>query len=109
MEGFEKWKTSYVHSYRKAHRAYYQKLKELESEPRRAETQGPGAGEDEHDCGAWTATPHNGRVATDLAAVEKRLYVCPDAEEAAVDGAEPSVPSAHGRRAISRLSPRLQN
>jgi hypothetical protein len=33
-----------------------------------------------------------GSVTGDLAAVEKRLYVCPDADEAAVDGAEPTCP-----------------
>ena len=32
IDAFEKWKTSYVHVYRKAHRAYYQKLTQLESD-----------------------------------------------------------------------------
>ena len=31
-------------------------------------------------------------VADDLAAIEKRLYVCPDAEHAAVEGAAPTCP-----------------
>jgi hypothetical protein len=39
-------------------------------------------------------------VAADLAAVEKRLYVCPDAEEPAIDGADPTCPKCSWTPAV---------
>ena len=89
MEGFEKWKSSYVHSYRKAHRAYYQKLTELASDLDVLKPKARALVKMNTIVEIGPPLPMTSAVAGDLAAVEKRLYVCPDAEEAPVDGADP--------------------
>ena len=92
MESFEKWKTSYVHSYRKAHRAYYQKLTELETDLDALKPKARALVKMNTIVELGPPLPITSTVATDLAAVEKRLYVCPDAEEAPVDGADADLP-----------------
>ena len=92
MEPFEKWKTSYVHVYRKAHRAYYQKLTELETDLNVLKPKARALVKMNTIVELGPPLPITNTVATHLAAVEKRLYVCPDADEAAVDGADPSCP-----------------
>ena len=100
MESFEKWKKSYVHAYRKAHRAYYQKLTEFENG---LGTLNPKARalvkmNTIVELGPPLSTMSS--IATDLAAIEKRLYVCPDADEASIDGAEPKCPKCSWTPAV---------
>lgn len=92
IDAFEKWKASYVHSYRKAHRAYYQKLKELETSLEALKPKARALVKMNTISELGPPLPTMGGIATDLATLEKRLYVCPDAEEAAVEGAEPRCP-----------------
>jgi hypothetical protein len=92
LENFEKWKASYVQSYRKAHRAHHKKLTELETS---LGTLKPKARalvmmNTIVEIGPPLPTMHS--VAADMAAIDKRLYVCPDAEHAAVEGAAPTCP-----------------
>lgn len=92
IDAFEKWKASYVHSYRKAHRAYYQKLKELETSLDALKPKARALVKMNTILELGPPLPAMGAIATDLAALEKRLYVCPDAEESAVEGAVPTCP-----------------
>ena len=89
LEGFEKWKVSYVHAYRKAHRAHYQKLQELESNLSALKPRARALIKMNTITELGPPLPTMSTVAGDLSAVEKRLYICPDAEQAAVDGMQP--------------------
>src|SRR5438876_125729 len=82
----EKWKTSYVHSYRKAHRAYYEKLSQLETGVDALKPKARALVKMNTIVELGPPLPTMSSVATDLAAVEKRIYVCPDAAQAAVEG-----------------------
>ena len=92
VENFEKWKTSYVRAYRKAHRAYCHNLTELEATLSALKPKVRALVKMNAIVELGPPLPTMGSVTGDLAAVEKRLYVCPDADEAAVDGAEPTCP-----------------
>ncbi len=92
IEHFERWKTGYVHAYRKAHRAYHEKLRELDAALDALKPQARALVKMNGIVEIGPPLPSTASVAADLAAVEKRLYVCPDAEEPAVDGAEPTCP-----------------
>jgi hypothetical protein len=92
LQNFEKWKASYVHSYRKAHRAYYKKLTELETSLGTLKPKARALVKMNTIVEIGPPLPTMHSVAADLAAIEKRLYVCPDAEHAAVEGAAPTCP-----------------
>jgi hypothetical protein len=92
MDNFEKWKTTYVHAYRKAHRAYCQKLKDLDTGLGTLKPKARALVKMNSIVELGPPLPTMNSVATDLAAVEKRLYVCPDADQAAVDSADPTCP-----------------
>jgi hypothetical protein len=86
LENFRKWKTSYVHAYRKGHKSFYEQLAQIQKQtetvaPRvRALAKLNGLAE------LGPALPSSVTAATDLAAVEKQTTLCSDAAEAAVDG-----------------------
>jgi hypothetical protein len=92
LQNFEKWKASYVHSYRKAHRAYYKKLTELETSLGTLKPKARALVKMNTVVELGPPLPSMHSVAADLAAVEKRLYVCPDAEHAAVEGTAATCP-----------------
>ncbi len=82
LDDFEKWKSKYVHAYRKAHRAYYEQLEKLESEvdelrPQVKALQRMNSIEELGPPQAATLS-----VESDLAAIDKRLDLCADALEA---------------------------
>src|SRR5215831_7194463 len=83
-ENFTRWKTSYIHAYRKAHRAHYEAVADLAA---KLETLRPKAGALTRMNGILELGPPlatTAAVAADLQALEKALWVCPDAAEAAV-------------------------
>lgn len=92
LQAFDKWEVSYVQSYRKAHRAYYQQLKELDASLGVLKPKARALMKMNTIVELGPPLPSAGGIAADLAALDKRLYVCPDAEEAAVDGAKPACP-----------------
>ena len=110
LQTFEKWKTSYVHSYRKAHRAYYKKLDGTGDEPGYPETQGKGACQDEYDRRARAAAPHNATAWLLIWQPSKSgsmfvLMPRRPPSKALLQRA----PNVHGHRRISRLPPRSQD
>lgn len=92
LQNFEKWKASYVHSYRKAHRAYYKKLTELETSLGSLKPKARALVKMNTIVELGPPLPTTHSVSADLAAIEKRLYVCPDAEHAVVEGPAPTCP-----------------
>ena len=92
LQNFEKWKANYVHSYRKAHRAYYKKLTELETSLGNLKPKARALVKMNTIVELGPPLPTTHSVSSDLAAIEKRLYVCPDAEHAAVEGPAPTCP-----------------
>ena len=100
MENFEKWKTDYVHAYRKAHRAYCQTLKELETGLDTLKPKARALVKMNTIVELGPPLPTMCALTSDLAAVEKRLYVCPDADEADIDGAGPTCPKCYWTPAL---------
>jgi hypothetical protein len=90
LESFEKWKASYVHAYRKAHRAYYQQLKQLDTSISTLKPKTRALVKMNAIVELGPPLPTMSSVAGDLAAIEGRLYICPDADEAAIEGAQPT-------------------
>ena len=91
-ENFTRWKTSYIHAYRKAHRAHYEAVADLAA---KLETLRPKAGALTRMNGILELGPPlaaTASVAADLAALDKALWVCPDAAEAAVTGKDARLP-----------------
>lgn len=89
LEAFEKWKTSYIHAYRKAHRTFHQKLKEIETGLDSLKPRVRALVKMNTIVELGPPLPTTSSVAADLTAIEKRLYVCPDAEQAAVADTDP--------------------
>ena len=91
-ENFTRWKTSYIHAYRKAHRAHYEAVADLAA---KLETLRPKAGALTRMNGILELGPPlaaTAAVAADLKALDKDLWVCPDAAEAAVAGKDALCP-----------------
>ncbi len=92
LESFGQWKGHYVQAYRKAHRAFYEQLGELE---KAAVSLGPQVRAlDRMNTIAELGPPLAAavHVADDFARLEKLLWLCPDAAEAAVAGADALCP-----------------
>jgi hypothetical protein len=100
IDTFEKWKTSYVHSYRKGHRAYYEELSKLETGLDALKPKARALVKMNTIVELGPPLPTMSTVAADLAGVERRLYVCPDAVEAAINGAEPTCPKCSWTPAV---------
>jgi hypothetical protein len=77
LESFEKWKASYVHAYRKAHRAYYQQLKQLDTSISTLKPKTRALVKMNAIVELGPPLPTMSSVAGDLAAIEGRLYICP--------------------------------
>ncbi len=91
-ENFTRWKTRYVHAYRKAHRAHYEAVADLagQLETLRPKVHALTRMNSILELGpplAATAT-----IAADLKALDGALWVCPDAAEAAVAGKDALCP-----------------
>jgi hypothetical protein len=84
LESFEKWKGKYAQAYRKAHRAYYDGLKKLETEmvSLRPQVRALVKMNSIVELGPPLAATLS--AAEDLAAIDKRLHICPDAVDANV-------------------------
>jgi hypothetical protein len=85
-ENFTRWKPSYIHAYRKAHRAHYEAVADLAAQ---METLRPQAGALTRMNGILELGPPlaaTTAVADDLKALDATLWLCPDAAEAAVAG-----------------------
>lgn len=92
-ENFTRWKTSYIHAYRKAHRAHYEAMADLAA---KLETLRPKAGALTRMNGILELGPPlaaTATVAADLAVLDAALWICPDAAEAAVAGKDALCPS----------------
>ena len=91
-KNFALWKTRYVHAYRKAHRAYYEAVTDLAGQ---METLRPKAHALTRMNSILELGPPLAATATtaaDLAALDKVLWVCPEAAEAAVAGKDALCP-----------------
>jgi len=91
-KNFALWKTSYVHAYRKAHRAHYEAVADLagQLETLRPKVHALTRMNSILELGpplAATAT-----VAIDIKALDAALWACPDAVEAAVAGKDALCP-----------------
>jgi hypothetical protein len=91
-QNFARWKTRYVHAYRKVHRAQYEAVADLAAKldslrPKaQALTRMNGILELDPPLAA-TAT-----IAADLKALDTALWMCPDGAEAAVTGKDALCP-----------------
>jgi hypothetical protein len=108
LESFEKWKKSYVNYYRKAHRAYYQNLKELETSLSALTPKVRALAKMNSIVELGPPLPSMGNLAVDLAEIEKRLYICPDADEAAIEGTQPICAKCQWTRAVAAPSAQVQ-
>jgi hypothetical protein len=91
-ENFTRWKTSYIHAYRKAHRAHYEAVTDLAA---KLEILRPKAGALTRMNGILELGPPLAATTTvtaDLKALDAALWVCPDAAEAAVVGKDALCP-----------------
>ena len=91
-ENFTRWKTSYVHAYRKAHRAHYEAVADLAA---KLETLRPKASALTRMNGILELGPPLAAtiaIANDLKVLEDALWVCPDAADAAVAGRDALCP-----------------
>ena len=91
-ENFARWKTSYIHAYRKAHRAHYENMADLAT---KLETLRPKASALIRMNGILELGPPlaaTAAVADDLQALDAALWVCPDTAEAAVAGKDALCP-----------------
>jgi hypothetical protein len=84
LESFDSWKGKYAQAYRKAHRAFYEGLQELENEISglRPHVRALAKMNSIAELGPPLAATLS--ADDDLAAIDKRLHVCPDAVEAKV-------------------------
>src|SRR2546428_2918932 len=91
-ENFTRWKTSYAHAYRKAHRAHYEAVAELavQMETLRPKTHALTRMNSILELGPPLAV--TAAVGADLKVLEDALWVCPDAAEAAVAGKDALCP-----------------
>lgn len=88
MEEFEKWKKKYVQAYRKSHRAYFEDLKVLETDVEALRPQVRALARMNSIIELGPPLHSSLNAMTDLANVDKRLDVCPDAAEAGVAGTD---------------------
>jgi hypothetical protein len=91
-ENFSHWKTSYIHAYRKAHRAHYEAVADLAA---KLETLRPKAGALARMNGILELGPPLAATTTvsdDLKALDAAVWVCPDAAEATVAGKDALCP-----------------
>jgi len=92
MDGFQRWKSNYVHAYRKAHRAHHEALAELGKsfDALRPRARALDRMNTIVELGPpLIAAMHAG---ADLLKLETALCACPDAMEAAVDQTSPLCP-----------------
>jgi hypothetical protein len=84
LEAYEVWKAKYAQAYRKAHRAFCEGLQMLESEiaTLRPQVRAMVKMNSITELGPPLATTLT--AAEDLAAIDKRLHICPDAAEPSV-------------------------
>ncbi|HEX7376077.1 MAG TPA: hypothetical protein VF278_03145 [Pirellulales bacterium] len=89
LDGFEQWRGKYEHAYRKAHRAHYEELRALEGEVEalRPKVRALARLNDIGELGPALAATKS--VAADLASIDKRLDLCPTADDARLEAASP--------------------
>ena len=100
LEGFDRWKQDYVHAYRKAHRDFHERLKQLETELDALRPKVRGLQKMNLIAELGPPPPSTVGIAGELAALNKRFNPCPDAEEAAIDGGDPVCPKCGWTPAI---------
>jgi hypothetical protein len=84
LEAFESWKTKYAQAYRKAHRASYEGLQNLESKISALRPQVRALVKMNSITELGPPLAATLAAADDLASIDKRLHICPDAVEANV-------------------------
>jgi len=91
-ELFERWKPKYVQAYRKAHRAYYEKIAEVQEtlETLRPKVRALGKLSDISELGPPLANAS--RVPSMVVELERELWSCPGAKLATVDGKDALCP-----------------
>ena len=84
LETYEKWKTKYAQAYCKAHRSCFDERQKLESEMSTLRPQVRALVKMNSVTELGPPLAATLTVAEDLAVIDKRLYVCPDAADANV-------------------------
>ena len=92
LDSFRQWKTRYVQAYRKAHRAHFEELEKIQSDAAALAPNVRGLVRLNSLVELGPPLAATLTVAADLAALEKKTWICPDMLEAAVDGAKAVCP-----------------
>ncbi|MEI6176958.1 MAG: hypothetical protein WCS43_08705 [Verrucomicrobiota bacterium] len=85
LDAFKKWKGRYTQAYRKAHRAHHETLESIGKQVESLAPQARGLARLNTLAELGPPTPGSTGIETDLADLQKAVWICPDAAEAAVD------------------------
>jgi len=85
LETFKKWKARYAQAYRKAHHAHYEELEKIGKQVKALASKVRGLVRLNSITELGPILPSTATVAADLSVLEKAVWVCPDAAEAAVE------------------------
>jgi len=86
LDGFKQWKIRYAQAYRKGHAAHFDALEKVASDAVKLASQVRGLVRLNSLAELGPPLPATATVAADLLALEKAVWICPDAAEAAVEG-----------------------
>lgn len=90
IDGFEQWRGKYEHAYRKAHRTYYEELRSLEAEVDVVRPKVRALARMNQIAELGPPLPATRDVAAALASIEKRVDICPCADDAEIGAASPT-------------------
>jgi hypothetical protein len=86
LDAFKQWKSRYAQAYRKGHAAHYDALEKVASDVAKLAPQVRGLVRLNSLAELGPPLPATATVAADLLALEKAVWICPDAAEANVEG-----------------------
>lgn len=87
LDGYEQWRGKYEHAYRKAHRAYYEQVRALEGQVEQLRPQVRALERLNFIKELGPELPATREIASELASIDRRMDVCPAADEAPVGAA----------------------
>jgi len=86
LDQFKQWKAKYVHAYRKAHKAFYEQLAQIQKQAEAVAPRVRALAKLNSLAELGPPLPSSLTAAADLAAIEKQTTPCADAAEASVEG-----------------------
>lgn len=92
LDSFRHWKRDYVQAYRKGHRSYYENLDKLAKSTEALRPRSIALARMNSIAELGPALSGTANITGDFAKLEDSLWVCPDAAEAEVDGANAICP-----------------